>query len=88
MMLHRHHASQLFNRPAQHLQLRKLASELEAQAASWQLLQHLYCIGDNPAGAGGPQLSDVGGERTYRQMQRDAIMQNEDLQRCDWQGLA
>jgi hypothetical protein len=47
------------------LRLREQAASLEAEAATWQLLWHLYGIHDStfPAGAGGRAASSAGRAR-------------------------
>jgi hypothetical protein len=59
-----------------------VADELESQAATWQLLLHLYAMGEQPAGLGGPRLAGVGGRQTYRQALRDAVNHDPSLERC------
>lgn len=84
----RQQASAARHKAASYLQLRKLADELEAQAATWHLLLQLYCAGDMPAGFGGPQPDDLGGRRTYRQMLRDAVTDDPLLLRWGWAACA
>jgi hypothetical protein len=60
-------SSALLHRAAHYLHTRRIASELEGQAASWHLLQALYCSGDNPAGTNLAGAADAGGRETLRQ---------------------
>jgi len=64
--------------------LRWQASTLDAEAATWQLLWHLYGVTERefPAGLGGPALDDVGGLCTAAQRIADAVAQFDDLNRC------
>lgn len=78
----RNDSSGLLHRAAHYLHLRKLADELETQAATWQLLSHLYCMGDQPAAHGAPLLDGVGGKQTARQLIREVINDDEKLARC------
>ena len=60
------------------------ASALDAEAATWHLLWHLYGVTDRafPAGLGGPALDGVGGLCTAAQRIADAVAQYDDLNRC------
>lgn len=78
----RDQASALLHRAAHYLHARALADDLESQAATWQLLLHLYAMGEQPAGLGGPPLPDAGGRQTYRQELRAAANDDPALQRC------
>ena len=78
---HREQSSALLHRSAHYLQTRQLADALESQAGTWQLLLHLYAMGEAPAGLGGPELPDAGGRQTYRQALRDAVNGDARLER-------
>ncbi len=69
------------HRPARNMHLRALAEELEAQAATWQLLFCLHCDEAAPAGDGGMALRDAGGAALYRQKQADAVVTQPELAR-------
>eukprot|EP00775_Hariotina_reticulata_P011330 gene11330-11480_t len=73
MQQHREVSSSLLHRAARYLHTRRLASELEDQAASWQLLQSLYCNNDAPAGVDIPGAADVGSRQTLWQQTADLI---------------
>jgi hypothetical protein len=77
----RNESSHLLYRAAHYFRTRQLADDLEGQAATWQLIRHLYCLGDTPAGVGGPMLGGVGGRRTYRQQARAAVTNDPMLNR-------
>ncbi|KAI8477109.1 MAG: 107-domain-containing protein [Monoraphidium minutum] len=74
----RDRASGLLHRAAHYLAARQLADDLEAQGATWELLLHLYAMGEAPAGLGGPAIDEAGGRRTARQALRGAV--NGDLE--------
>lgn len=65
----------MLQRPARHLHLQTLADSMEAEAATWKLVEQLYAIRDKfvPGGSGGATLSNCGSERTVRQRQADLI---------------
>lgn len=75
-------ASSLLHRAAHYIHARRVASELEGQAASWQLLQHLYCTGYTPAGDNVSGAADVGGLQTYREQAAGLVNDSTDLRRC------
>ena len=70
------------HRPARHMHLQALAEEMEAQAATWQLVFCLYCDEGAPAGDGGRAVLDAGGAQLYRQRVADCISANLELSRC------
>lgn len=80
-------SSALLHRAAHYLHTRRLAADLDAQAASWQLLQSLYCSGDKPAGVALAGAADAGGQQTLRQLTADLVNSNRQLRRCaaGWQ---
>lgn len=75
-------ASSLLHRAAHYIHAQRVASELESQAASWQLLQHLYCSGHHPAGDTMPGAADAGGLQTYREQAAGLVNESTDLRRC------
>lgn len=75
-------SSALLHRAAHYLHTRRLASELEGQAASWHLLHALYCSGDNPAGNNLAGAADAGGRQTLREMTAALVNSNTQLRRC------
>ncbi|KAG2497894.1 hypothetical protein HYH03_004160 [Edaphochlamys debaryana] len=75
-------AADQLHRPARHMHLASLADEMEAQAATWQLLFCLYCDEGAPAGEGGAALRDAGGAILYRQRLADAAAAEPELARC------
>jgi hypothetical protein len=74
-------SSALLHRAAHYLHTRRLASELEGQVSSWQLLQALYCSGDNPAGNNLAGAADAGDRQTLRQMTATEVNNNIQLRR-------
>jgi hypothetical protein len=78
---HRDRSSALLHRSAHYLHARALADELASQAATWQLVLHLYAMGEQPAGLGGPGVAGAGGRETYRQALRDAVNGDPRLER-------
>jgi hypothetical protein len=78
----RERSSALLHRSAHYLHARALADELESQSATWQLVLHLYAMGEQPAGLGGPQLPGAGGRQTHRQALRGAVNGDAALERC------
>jgi hypothetical protein len=74
-------SSALLHRAAHYLHTRRLASELEGQASSWQLLQALYCSGDNPAGSNLAGAADAGDRQTLRQLTASEVNNNIQLRR-------
>ncbi|KAF6260753.1 107-domain-containing protein [Scenedesmus sp. NREL 46B-D3] len=81
MQQYREASGELLHRAAHYLHSRRLASELEGQAASWQLLQALYCSGDNPAGNNLAGAADAGGRQTLRQLTAGLVNSNTQLRR-------
>lgn len=77
----RESASSLLHRAAHYIHAQRLASELEGQAASWQLLQHLYCSGYHPAGDNLAGAADAGGRPTYRELAAGLINDDSQLRR-------
>ncbi len=78
----RREASEQLHRPARHMALRALAEEMEAHAATWQLLFCVYCDEQPPAGDGGAALPGTGGAQLYRQRTADCIASHRELARC------
>lgn len=71
------------HRPARYMHLQALASELEAQAATWHLVWCLHCCPDAPAGgSGGPQVAGAPTARTSRHALADALLSDPALARC------
>uniref|UniRef100_A0A383W4J3 Nuclear pore complex protein n=1 Tax=Tetradesmus obliquus TaxID=3088 RepID=A0A383W4J3_TETOB len=81
MQQYREASSALLHRAAHYLHTRRLASELEGQAASWHLLHALYCSGDNPAGNNLAGAADAGGRQTLREMTAALVNSNTQLRR-------
>ncbi|WIA33136.1 hypothetical protein OEZ86_006287 [Tetradesmus obliquus] len=81
MQQYREASSALLHRAAHYLHTRRLASELEGQAASWHLLHALYCSGDNPAGNNLAGAADAGGQQTLREMTAALVNSNTQLRR-------
>ncbi|GLC45762.1 hypothetical protein PLESTB_000501400 [Pleodorina starrii] len=75
-------AAEQLHRPSRHIVLKALAEEMEAQAATWQLLFCLYCDPAPPAGSGGIIVPDVGGASLYRQRVADVVGKDAELARC------
>ena len=63
------------------MHLSALAEEMEAQAATWQLVFCLYCDEAAPAGQGGRDVQDAGDAKTYRQKLADLVLSDSDLAR-------
>ncbi|PNW77180.1 hypothetical protein CHLRE_10g425675v5 [Chlamydomonas reinhardtii] len=75
-------AAEQLHRPARHMALKAVADEMEAQAATWQLLFCLHCDEAAPAGEGGSVVRDAGGALLYRQRLADAVASEPELARC------
>ncbi|KAK9814142.1 hypothetical protein WJX72_001215 [[Myrmecia] bisecta] len=71
------------HRGNRYIHLRSLADSLEAEAATWQLMLHLYGnkAMDYPGGNGGLRLTDCGGKASVRQRVADIVGQDEALNR-------
>ncbi|KAF8067307.1 SRL1 [Scenedesmus sp. PABB004] len=82
MQQYREASSALLHRAAHYLHTRRLAAELEGQAASWALLASLYCCGDAPAGSGLAGAADVGGQQTLRQLSAEVVNGDSIMRRC------
>jgi len=76
-------ASQLQRAP-RYMALGEAAAELEAEAATWQLLWFLHGIPgrDFPAGRGGNFVSGAGFAKTFHQLAADLMFQEEELNRA------
>lgn len=76
-------ASQLQRAP-RYMALSEAASELEAEAASWQLLWFLHGVPgrDFPAGRGGDFVEGAGFAKTFRQLAADVLFQDDTLNRA------
>ncbi|EFJ43078.1 hypothetical protein VOLCADRAFT_96758 [Volvox carteri f. nagariensis] len=75
-------AANQLHRPARHMALKALAEEMEAQAATWQLLFCLYCDPNPPAGLGGSSVIGVEDRALYRQRLADRVEKEPELARC------
>ncbi|GFR41433.1 hypothetical protein Agub_g2121 [Astrephomene gubernaculifera] len=75
-------ASEQLHRPARHMTLMTLAEEMEAQAATWQLVFCLYCDEAPPAGVGGGGVIGTGGAKLYRERLADSVKLDPEQARC------
>jgi hypothetical protein len=66
------------------LHLQEMAFSLDAEAATWRLLWHLYRPGTQAylGGAGGPQLPSCAGAPTVSQQIAAILQQDADANRC------
>lgn len=66
------------------LHLQEMAAALDAEAATWRLLWHLYGANASnyPGGAGGPKLPGCAGAPTVAQQIAAVLEQDADLNRC------
>ena len=76
-------SSQLQRAP-RFMALSEAAAELEAEAATWQLLWFLHGVPgmDFPAGSGGDFVEGAGFAKTFRQLAADVLFQDEVLNRA------
>lgn len=70
------------HRPTRHMHLKAMAEEMEAQAATWQLVFCLHCDEAAPAGDGGRAVLDAGGAQLYRHRVADCISAEPEMARC------
>lgn len=77
-------ASSQLQRAPRYMALSESAAELEAEAATWQLLWFLHGIPgrDFPAGSGGDFVEGAGFAKTFRQLAADLMFQDEVLNRA------
>eukprot|EP00879_Flechtneria_rotunda_P032623 GHRR01035870.1.p1 GENE.GHRR01035870.1~~GHRR01035870.1.p1 ORF type:complete len:201 (+),score=57.32 GHRR01035870.1:192-794(+) len=74
-------ASETTYNAARSLHKRELAEQLDVQAASWQLLQTLYCSSETPAGACSAVAPDAAACLTWRQQCSELVNSDPMLRR-------
>jgi hypothetical protein len=77
-------ATSHLRRAPRQLALSEAAAELEAEAATWQLLWHLHGVParDFPAGTGGSFVEGAGFAKTFRQRAADLVFRDDDINRA------